>query len=164
VQVRDLDWEAIRKKVDANSIRARLSSAVQAMESLLDRADGPGMLFDEDRADVHDRAIKISSSTDDASALWIIGDLHGDLLALEAALAQIQHEEADTKLLRHASFFSATSLTTRDSRSRSLCVSSSSSLRRRTGFVSLRATTTKRFRMMVAASRRAWRHPILPIF
>ena len=29
---------------------------------------------------------------DDASPLWIIGDLHGDLLALEAALAQIRDQ------------------------------------------------------------------------
>lgn len=45
------------------------------------------MLFDSDRADPGDRAIKVSA-TDRTTALWIIGDLHGDLLALEAAIAQ----------------------------------------------------------------------------
>jgi calcineurin-like phosphoesterase family protein len=46
-------------------------------------------LFDADRKDASDRAIQVTAA-DDASSLWIIGDLHGDLLALEAALAQIR--------------------------------------------------------------------------
>ena len=62
---------------------------VEAMETLLDRAGGPALLFDSDRADSADRAIRVSA-LDPASPLWIIGDLHGDLLALEAALAQIR--------------------------------------------------------------------------
>jgi hypothetical protein len=94
--VRDLDWESIRKAVDPESIRARMRDAVERMEALLDRAGGPGMLFDNDRAHAADRAIQVST-TDDASPLWIIGDLHGDLLALESALAQIRrHEPPDS--------------------------------------------------------------------
>ncbi len=93
IQVRDLDWEAVRKRVDADAIRARLRSAVEGMEALLDSDGGPGMLFDGDRADAGDRVIQISS-TNDAGPLWIIGDLHGDLLALEAALAQVHRDEA----------------------------------------------------------------------
>ena len=90
VQVHDLDWQAIRNKVDAPTIRARMRLAVEQMEALLDRAGGPGLLFDADRADAADRAIRISAMNSAAGSLWIIGDLHGDLLALEAALAQIQ--------------------------------------------------------------------------
>jgi hypothetical protein len=56
---------------------------------LLDRVGGPGMLFDTNREHAADRAIRVST-LDDTSPLWIIGDLHGDLLALEASLAQIK--------------------------------------------------------------------------
>ncbi|MET0411707.1 MAG: metallophosphoesterase [Polyangiaceae bacterium] len=89
VAVRDLDWDAIRKAVDAPAIRARMRVAVERLEALLDGVGGPGMLFDADRAHAADRAIRVSTM-DGASPLWIIGDLHGDLLALEAALAHIR--------------------------------------------------------------------------
>jgi len=89
VEVRELDWQAIRKAVDAQAIRARMRGAVEQLEALLDRAGGPGMMFDSDRANDADRVIRVSS-LDDTSPLWIIGDLHGDLLALESALAQIR--------------------------------------------------------------------------
>lgn len=91
VDVTDLDWGEICQAVDAQALRARMSSTVARLETLLDRAGGPGMLFDADRAADNDRAIRVSVR-DDASPLWIIGDLHGDLLALEAALAQIQRD------------------------------------------------------------------------
>jgi len=93
VAVRDLDWQAIRDAVDSEAARVRMRSAVERMESLLDRAGGPGLLFDADRADRADRAIRVST-LDDTLPLWIIGDLHGDLLALEAALAQIREHAA----------------------------------------------------------------------
>lgn len=95
VEVRDLDWPAVRDAVDAPAVRARMRVIVERMEALLDRAGGPGMLFDEDRADDSDRAIRIAAA-DAATAgpLWIVGDLHGDLLALEAALALIRDHAA----------------------------------------------------------------------
>ena len=89
IEVKDLDWKAIGEAVDAKAIRARMRAAVERMETLLDEAGGPGMLFDGDRTHAGDRALKVST-TNDASPLWIIGDLHGDLLALESALAQIR--------------------------------------------------------------------------
>jgi len=89
VDVRDLDWQAIRRVVDARAIRARMRDAIESMEALLDSARGPSMLFDDDRAHPADRAVRVSAM-DDASPLWIIGDLHGDLFALEAALALIR--------------------------------------------------------------------------
>jgi hypothetical protein len=46
------------------------------------------LLFDADRDHAEDRAIKVAA-LDLACPLWIVGDLHGDLLALEAALALI---------------------------------------------------------------------------
>src|SRR5690242_10443918 len=91
VEVRDLDWEAIRKAVDAEPIRARMHVVVERFESLLDSSGGPGLLFDEHRANAADRAIQVPAM-DAASPLWIIGDLHGDLLALEASLALVQRD------------------------------------------------------------------------
>jgi len=89
VQVHALDWQAIGQAVNPAALRARMRATVEAMETLLDSAGGPGMLFDSDRADADDRAIQIST-LDRAAPLWVIGDLHGDLLALEASLAQIR--------------------------------------------------------------------------
>jgi hypothetical protein len=92
--VGDLDWAAIRSAADPASIRARIRSAVDGMEALLDQAGGPGLLFDADRTDAGDRAIRVGE-TNFADPLWIIGDLHGDVLALEAALAVIRREAPD---------------------------------------------------------------------
>jgi hypothetical protein len=89
VEVEGLDWQAVRNAVSPSSIRANMRSTVERMEALLDRADGPGMLFDNDRADPADKVIQVSA-VDAASQLWIVGDLHGDLLALEAALATMR--------------------------------------------------------------------------
>jgi len=90
VVVRDLDWRAIRKAIEPQAIRARMSVAVERLETLLDSPSGPGMLFDADRGHAADRAIRVCAM-DAANPLWIIGDLHGDLLALESALAQIRY-------------------------------------------------------------------------
>jgi hypothetical protein len=89
VEVRDLDWQDIRNAVNPSAIRANMRPIVERMEALLDRANGPGMLFDNDRADPADKVIQVSA-IDSANPLWIVGDLHGDLLALETALAAMR--------------------------------------------------------------------------
>jgi hypothetical protein len=86
--VRELDWEAVSNAVMPSQIRARMRETVESFEALLDKEDGPGLLFDGDRADARDQAFQVRQ-VDPAAPLWIIGDLHGDLLALEAALAFI---------------------------------------------------------------------------
>jgi Calcineurin-like phosphoesterase len=91
--VRDLDWAAIGGRADPAAVRARMHRTVGAMEMLLDRAEGAGFLFDADRATAEDRAIQVGRRAT-AAPLWIIGDLHGDLLALETALAAIDAEAA----------------------------------------------------------------------
>ena len=95
VEVLDLDWIAVRKNVDPSGVRSRIREIVERMETLLDQVNGPGLLFDSDRSDPDDRAITISVPP--PSAPWIIGDLHGDLLALEAALALMRSQEAQAK-------------------------------------------------------------------
>ncbi len=85
VDVDWLDWDAVRQAVDPGALRERMRHTVERLETLLDREDGPGLLFDEHRAHPGDRAIRIPTLDDEP--MWFIGDLHGDLLALEAALA-----------------------------------------------------------------------------
>jgi hypothetical protein len=89
--VHDLDWAAIRSGADPIAIRARMHQTVDAMETLLDRIGGTSLLFDADRATAQDRAVQLRQRVT-AAPLWIIGDLHGDLLALETALAVIDAE------------------------------------------------------------------------
>jgi hypothetical protein len=48
------------------------------------------MLFDDQRNDAFDRALRVTTLSDEP--LWFVGDIHGDLLALNAALALIAHE------------------------------------------------------------------------
>jgi hypothetical protein len=95
IEVEDLDWEGIARAVDPAAIRAGAPAVLDAVEALLDRPDGPGFLFDADRANPDDRAIRVDA-LDEAAPLWFIGDLHGDLLALEAALALVARASADS--------------------------------------------------------------------
>ena len=59
IEVRDLDWQAVRTAVDVRPIRARMRAVVERMETLLDSVGGPGLLFDADRSDSADRAIRV---------------------------------------------------------------------------------------------------------
>ncbi|HEX8512252.1 MAG TPA: metallophosphoesterase [Allosphingosinicella sp.] len=92
--VRELDWAAVGEAVSPAGLRARMRSTVEAFEALLDGEQGPGLLFDRYRSDAADQAIQVGEM-DPHAPLWIIGDLHGDLLALEAALALIEAEAED---------------------------------------------------------------------
>ena len=87
VDVDDLDWDRIAASLDPGAVRARMRETVERLECLLDADGGPGMLFDDRRAYGGDRAVRVGELTDEP--LWFIGDLHGDLLALESALALI---------------------------------------------------------------------------
>ena len=95
--VHELDWTAIGAAVSPTAVRARMRATVEGFEALLDRAGGPALLFDRDRADATDRAILVGEVG--PAPLWIVGDLHGDLLALEAALAVIQAEGGPSRIV-----------------------------------------------------------------
>lgn len=94
VDVTDLDWDAIRRAVEPAAIRSRMRGIIEGMEVLLDGANGPGLMFDENRHDQYDRAIQVVR-LDPGTPLWFIGDLHGDLLAFEAAVALIRSLPAE---------------------------------------------------------------------
>lgn len=94
VDVEDLDWPSIRAAVDVARARGDLRATIERLEALLGRDGAPGLMFDADRADADDRVIRVQDLPSD-SPLWIIGDLHGDLLALEAALALIRRDNTD---------------------------------------------------------------------
>jgi hypothetical protein len=94
IDVRDLDWTAIRAAFDKSRDTAGIRTIVERAEALLSRKGGPGLLFDADREDENDRVIRVRELPADGT-LWIIGDLHGDLLALEAALHLIYRESDD---------------------------------------------------------------------
>ena len=81
IDVFDLDWESIRAVINPAMIRARMRGIVESFEIALDSVVGPRMLFDGDRQGSSDRAIEVSAVP--TAPLWFIGDLHGDLLALE---------------------------------------------------------------------------------
>jgi hypothetical protein len=86
--VQEFDWGAVQDAVSPSDIKARMRDTVEAFEMLLDGGPTPGLLFDNDRNDASDQAIQVGE-TSLVDPLWIVGDLHGDLLALEAALAVI---------------------------------------------------------------------------
>ena len=90
VDVHDLDWEGIADSLGAGALRAHMRSTVEQLEALLDSEAGARMLFDDHRAGSFDRVIQLTELSDDP--LWFIGDIHGDLLALDAALALIARE------------------------------------------------------------------------
>jgi hypothetical protein len=90
IDVVDLDWERIASSAAPGAVRARMRATVEQLETLLDSESGFPLLFDDQRENRTDRALRIAAISD--APLWFIGDLHGDLLALEAALAMIDRE------------------------------------------------------------------------
>ncbi len=90
VDVHDLDWDRIGASLEPAALRARMRQTVERLEALLDSESGMRMLFDDHRETSSDRALRLAQLSDEP--LWFIGDLHGDLLALDAALALIARE------------------------------------------------------------------------
>ena len=99
VEVHDLDWHAIRNKIVPATIRSRIRPIIEEIETLLDAALGPQLLFSNHKNDIHGLTIQVPDQAA-AGPLWIIGDLHGDWLALEAALALIhRHQQESSRII-----------------------------------------------------------------
>lgn len=90
VDIHDLDWVRVGASLEPGALRARMRDTVERIEALFDSERGAQMLFDDSRESPSDRAVKLSQLSDEP--LWFIGDIHGDLLALNAALALIARE------------------------------------------------------------------------
>ena len=75
LEVRDLDWDAIRRAVDPEPIVARMSETVERMAALLESARSR-LFFAADRPTPSTEPSGVGH--DDESPLWI-RDLHGDL-------------------------------------------------------------------------------------
>ena len=99
VDVHDLDWDRIAASVAPGAVRARMRETVEQLETVLDSESGLRMLFDDQRESRADRAWRIAEIPD--APLWFIGDLHGDLLTLEAALVLIDRE-SEREIKGHA--------------------------------------------------------------
>jgi len=90
VDVYDLDWGRIARSLKPGALRARMRATVEQLEAMLDSERGAQLLFDDQRQSSADRALRLAELSD--QPLWFIGDIHGDLLALDAALALIARE------------------------------------------------------------------------
>ena len=90
IDVHDLDWERIAASIGPGALRARMRGTVEQLEAWLDSESGARMLFDDQRNSSSDRAVRLAGVS--GEPLWFIGDIHGDLLALDAALALIDRE------------------------------------------------------------------------
>ncbi|HEX6371908.1 MAG TPA: metallophosphoesterase [Longimicrobium sp.] len=88
LEVRGMDWQAVRDAVANPAAGERAERIIARMEERLAGGGPLGLAFEEYAAGPDDRAIHIGERWP-LSEVWFIGDLHGDLLALEAALRHI---------------------------------------------------------------------------
>jgi hypothetical protein len=88
LEVRELDWNAIRDAV-ANPVSGeRAERVIARMEERLAGGGPLGLAFEEYAAGPADQAVQIGEDWP-LGEVWFVGDLHGDLLALESALHHI---------------------------------------------------------------------------
>lgn len=88
LEVRELDWDAIRSAVANPPSGERAERIIARMEERLEGGGPMGLAFEEYAAGPGDRAIQVGEDWP-LGEVWFIGDVHGDLLALEAALQHI---------------------------------------------------------------------------
>lgn len=88
LEVRELDWDAVRAAVAHPPSGERAERIIAGMEQRLAGGGPLGLAFEESAAGPGDRAIQVGEAWP-LGEVWFIGDVHGDLLALEAALQHI---------------------------------------------------------------------------
>ena len=100
VEVEDLDWEAVRAAVAAPISGEGAEQIIERMEDRLARGPSLGLAFDDFRSGPADRVIQVSGDYE-LGAVWFVGDVHGDLLALESALQHIERsgEPENTRIV-----------------------------------------------------------------
>lgn len=87
VEVRELDVEALRAAVTAPFDDARAEAIIGRMEDRLAGGGPLGLAFEEAATGPDDRVLRVAQ--DPGGEVWFVGDVHGDLLALEAALQHV---------------------------------------------------------------------------
>jgi hypothetical protein len=88
LEVHTLDWDAIRAAVADPISGERAERIIARMEERLAGGGPIGLAFEEYAAGPADRAVQVREDWP-VGEVWFVGDLHGDLLALEAALQHI---------------------------------------------------------------------------
>ena len=88
LEVRELDWDAVRAAVTTPFSDERAERIISRMEERLAGGGPIGLAFEESAAGPDDQAIQLREDWP-MGEVWFVGDLHGDLLALEAALQHI---------------------------------------------------------------------------
>lgn len=90
LEVRGMDWDAVREAVVSPVSGDRAERIIARMEERLEGGGPLGLAFEEYAAGPDDRAIQVGERWP-VGEVWFIGDVHGDLLALESALQHIDH-------------------------------------------------------------------------
>ena len=100
LEVRSLDWNAVRAAVANPPSGERAERIIAAMEERLAGGGPLGTAFEEYAAGPDDQAIHIGDDWP-LGEVWFVGDVHGDLLALEAALQHVDRSGggADARLV-----------------------------------------------------------------
>ncbi len=88
LEVRELDWDAVRAAVASPVSGERAERIIARMEERLAGGGPIGLAFEEYAAGPGDLAIRVGEDWP-VGEVWFVGDLHGDLLALETALQHI---------------------------------------------------------------------------
>jgi hypothetical protein len=89
--VPDADLEPVVSGELPADLREDADGLASYAEAWLAARELPGMAFDACRKSLSDQAVVVEHVSEQ-SELWFIGDLHGDLLALESCLAHIRRE------------------------------------------------------------------------
>jgi hypothetical protein len=100
LEVRELDWNAVRAAVANPPSGERAERIIAAMEERLAGGGPLGTAFEEYAAGPADQAIQVGDDWP-VGEVWFVGDVHGDLLALEAALQHVDRSGggADARLV-----------------------------------------------------------------
>ncbi len=103
VDVVDLPWEEIAVRASQHEQRQEVpliesvaAALGESLTHLLASESLPGFAFDECRVSPQDRVLTIPvTALLHRQPVWFLGDIHGDMLALEAAIAFIDAEHHD---------------------------------------------------------------------
>jgi hypothetical protein len=106
LEVRELDWGAVRDAVTRPVSTKRAERILARLEDRLAGRGPVGLAFEEYAAGPDDQAVLIGEDWP-VGEVWFVGDLHGDLLALEAALQHIDRSGggADARIVFLGDFF-----------------------------------------------------------